>query len=81
MKLESIKRLWKIWQDKPYISISVGGQILPVDKSYVAIALHSRNGAQGVYTFQNDEQGNARATLAANTMAHLSNFPIHDNRQ
>ena len=80
MKLESIKRLWCIWKIKPYISLSKYGQMLPDRNMRVSVTLHSRYGAQGVYDFPDDDRGNARAQLAANTMAHISNFPLLDNR-
>jgi hypothetical protein len=76
--LTTIKRLWKLWRIKPYIQIHKYAELTA--RPMVSVGLYSRNGAQGMFFFEDTTEGNARAELCARTAAHIVNLPIHDIR-
>lgn len=69
---------WRNFRHPPRVVISCGGERTVRPKVHVSVA--SIYGMQGVYTWDNDEQGNACATLHAKGLAKITQRKLVDCR-
>jgi hypothetical protein len=77
-RLRTLKRLWRIFLQKPYIAIGEYGQL--TDRPKVSVGFHSTRGMCGALTFAADDAGHASASSYARTYAHITGLPIVDRR-
>ena len=76
-----MRRLIEWWRDlrnPPAVLISHFGQKTPRPQVQVSVA--SRHGCQGVYTWDADEQGNAKATMYGRGLAEITRRRLIDER-
>lgn len=76
--LRTLKRLRHINMLKPAITISVYGTA--TDKPHVHVYIQSHGGSQGLYSYPDDDAGNAHVEMLARTLEHITGFPVRDNR-
>ena len=76
--LRVFDRLRAVYQARPYFVISHFAQI--TSKPQVVVSLHSQFGMISVYTYDDDQLGNALAEMNAGTLSHISGLPLVDRR-
>lgn len=76
--VKDIKNMWKMYKLKPCVQICRWGWATDFPKVGVSIVSHM--GSIEVYTFDDNEQGNARASMYAKDISHLTGIPVKDRR-
>lgn len=71
-------RLQLIRKKAPHIEIAQGSWATP--RPQVHVAMRSASGTIGLYTYTDDDAGNAHASLNASTLANITGLPIVDRR-
>lgn len=68
----------KAMEPQAWFEISRSGQA--TDRPKVNVGLHSRRGMIGVYTHDDDVQGNAWIEMHAKSLSHIAGLPLYDAR-
>lgn len=79
IRLRTLKRLWRIYRQKPHIHVGEYGQLTP-NNHRISVGFHSRTGMCGALDFPADEAGHAKATSYAKSYARITGLPIIDAR-
>lgn len=81
IKLKTIRRLLRIWRQRPMIVVSEYGQATEMNHC-VSVGLHSLGGMMGTgLDFPADEMGHAKAESYARTMHNITGLPVLDSRE
>jgi hypothetical protein len=65
-------------QRKPVIFISRYGQLTPTP--HVTVSIASKRGAHSLFCFPDNDAGNARAEMAADSLRHITGLAAYDQR-
>lgn len=73
-----LKRLWTVWKRRPVVDIVQHGQLTP--RPQVTVGLASRGGLISLYTYPDDDAGNAHASMNGQSVAHILGLHLNDRR-
>lgn len=72
-------KAWKrVREPQPILTISVSGQM--TERPQVHVSAVSSYGAQGLYTWDANEQGHACATMHGRSLSHILGLELADQR-
>lgn len=66
-------------RNPPVVVIAYYGQLTP--RPQVHVSVQGAHGLQGVYTFDADDMGNAKATMYGTSLAHIMQRRLVDERE
>lgn len=73
-----IRQWWNRLRAKPYVLLSYSGQL--TSRPQVHVSVHNYMSAQGVYTWDANDVGNARAEMYGKGLADIIKAPLVDER-
>lgn len=74
-----LRHWWRARRYPPAVVISRGGQLTL--RPQVHVSVESTRGSQGVYTWADDDQGNACAEMYAQGLGHICGLRLIDRRR